>query len=63
MQMEYLDMGTPLTLNHYLNALGGSITSLPHDSTRFAPVNSANLRAETDIPGLYLSGKVFSLSK
>ena len=53
---DVLDLGTPLSIKHYLQALGGSVASMPHDQHRFAPRNSANLRWETDVPNLYLSG-------
>jgi all-trans-retinol 13,14-reductase len=55
-----MDVGTPLSHNYYINTPTGEIYGLDHNVERFAdPEIIMNLRAETDIPGLVLTGELF----
>lgn len=56
-QKEYMDVGTPLTNKYYLGAPMGEMYGLDQGKSRFTPETIATLRADTDIPGLYLTGK------
>lgn len=55
--MEYLDVGTPLSNKYYLGFAHGEMYGLDHSMQRFLPDAAMHLRAKTDIPGLYLTGK------
>ena len=58
MQVEYLDVGSPVTNKYYLNAPKGEIYGLDHTAKRFgSPDIMMTLRPETDIPGLLLTGR------
>ena len=57
LQVEYFDVGTPLSNQYYINSAEGEIYGLEHDLRRFSPEVVMNLRPETDIPGLFLTGK------
>jgi len=48
---------SPATNNYYLAQPHGEIYGLDHSMERFQPMMLAQLRPETDIPGLYLSGQ------
>merc|ERR1712086_997395 len=53
-----MSVGTPLSNQHYIAAPRGEIYGLDHNHARFAdPQLVMELRPETDIPGLYLSGQ------
>ncbi|XP_023348959.1 putative all-trans-retinol 13,14-reductase isoform X2 [Eurytemora carolleeae] len=56
-KIDYVEIGSPVTNNHYLAAPHGEIYGLDHCSERFDPLMIAKLRPETDIPGLYLTGQ------
>jgi all-trans-retinol 13,14-reductase len=57
-KVEYLEVGTPVTNNYYLNTPRGEIYGLDHTAQRFGdPEISMHLRAETEIPGLLLTGQ------
>ena len=51
-----MDLATPLTFENLIRGAKGSVGSLAHDTARLNPSAFAELRAETDIPKLYLSG-------
>jgi all-trans-retinol 13,14-reductase len=57
-KVEYFEVGTPVTNNYYLNTPRGEIYGLEHNTTRFGnPEIAMNLRANTGIPGLMLTGQ------
>jgi len=49
--------GTPLTHIHYLNSMHGEIYGINHNKERFSLDQAMNLRPETPIPGLFLTGQ------
>lgn len=51
---SYFDLGTPLTIEHYLAQPRGAIYGLDHCMARFA---ADWLRPQTDVPNLYLTGQ------
>lgn len=54
---QFIEMGTPLSNAHYLGSTQGEMYGLQHSIERFLPPAAMHLRAETDIPGLYLTGQ------
>lgn len=57
-KVEYFDIGSPLSNNYYLGSMKGEIYGADHDLARFAdPDVLINLRPDTDIPGLLLTGQ------
>lgn len=54
---EYFDVGTPLSNQFYLNSLQGEVYGLDYDVGRFDLGVVSELRPETDIPGLFLTGQ------
>ncbi|XP_060062907.1 all-trans-retinol 13,14-reductase-like [Ylistrum balloti] len=54
---EFIEMGTPLSNAHYLGSTEGEMYGLQHSIERFAAPAAVHLRAETDIPGLFLTGQ------
>jgi len=56
-KIDYIEIASPVTNNHYLGSPHGEIYGLDHTRERFAPEMVAKLRPETDVPGLYLSGQ------
>ena len=56
-RLEYLEVGTPLSNQHYLNTEFGEVYGLDHDLARFDPNIAIELRPETPIQGLYLTGQ------
>jgi len=56
-RIDYIEIGTPITLKHYLAAPHGEIYGLDHSFDRLQPWMMAQLRPETDIMGLYLTGQ------
>lgn len=55
-QVKYFDVGSPLSNKYYLGFQQGEMYGLEHQMQRFLPEASIQLRAKTDIPGLYLTG-------
>lgn len=55
-----MEVGTPLTFQHYLRTSQGEIYGLDHTTARFNAKNAAHLRPKTPINGLYLTGQVRS---
>ena len=51
--VEYAELSTPLTLEHYLHSPKGQFYGLPATTERY---RIQGLRAKTSVPGLYLSG-------
>eukprot|EP00105_Crassostrea_gigas_P002156 XP_011414585.1 PREDICTED: putative all-trans-retinol 13,14-reductase [Crassostrea gigas] len=56
-KVEYFDVGTPLSNKYYLGFQHGEMYGLDHNMQRFLPEPAIQLRAKTDIPGLYLTGQ------
>ena len=54
---EFFEIGTPLTNNHFISSPKGEIYGCDHNRDRFSPITAAMLRAETSVPGLYLTGQ------
>ncbi len=56
-QVEYMEVGTPLTTNYYIGSPHGEIYGLEHDIRRFSsPEIASELRPDTEIAGLWLTG-------
>ena len=55
--IDYVDIGTPVTNNHYISSTKGEIYGLDHNVDRFDAQANAALRPETDISGLYMTGQ------
>ncbi len=55
--MEFIEVGTPLTHQHYLNAPHGEIYGLEHDQSRFSASNAARLRPTTPVRNLFMTGQ------
>lgn len=54
--VDYSELSTPLTNEHFTAHARGGIYGLPALPERFAPQNAAWTKAETPVPGLYLTG-------
>ncbi len=55
--VDFLEVGSPLTNKHYLAQPHGEIYGLDHHMGRFDPLMVSQLRPETDVPGLFLTGQ------
>ena len=56
-KVEFMEMGTPVSNKYYIGSPRGEVYGLDHTLTRFAdPEVMVNLRPQTDIPGLVLTG-------
>eukprot|EP00088_Acartia_fossae_P007748 TRINITY_DN13629_c0_g1_i2.p1 TRINITY_DN13629_c0_g1~~TRINITY_DN13629_c0_g1_i2.p1 ORF type:complete len:339 (+),score=79.03 TRINITY_DN13629_c0_g1_i2:81-1019(+) len=56
-KIVYTEIASPLTNQHYIAQPNGEIYGLDHTMERFDPWMVAQLRPETDLPGLYLTGQ------
>lgn len=56
-KVEYFDVGTPLTNQYYIASSHGELYGVDHNVERFTPQNVLDLRAETSIKGLFLTGQ------
>ena len=56
-QLEYFDVGTPLSNKYYLGCPSGEMYGLNHVKERVKPEVIMQLRPETEVPGLYLTGE------
>jgi len=57
--VEYFTVGSPVSNKYYLGSAKGEIYGLDHSKERFAsPEIVMNLRPDTDIPGLAITGKI-----
>ncbi|KAK3740160.1 hypothetical protein QZH41_014090, partial [Actinostola sp. cb2023] len=54
---EFFDVGSPLSNQYYIASPRGEIYGLDHNKDRFSPETCVNLRPNTTIPGLYLTGQ------
>ncbi|XP_052073278.1 all-trans-retinol 13,14-reductase-like isoform X1 [Mytilus californianus] len=59
-KVAYTDVGSPLSNKYYLGFDKGEMYGLDHTLQRFSPEVSVELRAQTDIPGLFLTGQDIS---
>ena len=55
--IDYVEIGSPLSNKFYLAQPNGEIYGLDHGRERFDAKTCSQLRASTDIPGLYLTGQ------
>ena len=55
--IEYVEIGTPVTNKHYFGNLHGELYGLDHSIERLSLSVDTKLRPKTDIPGLYLTGQ------
>ncbi|KAK4020460.1 hypothetical protein OUZ56_002436 [Daphnia magna] len=55
--IDYVTVGSPVTIEHYLSTREGGTYNMEHDMTRFGPEQSALLRPESGIEGLYFTGQ------
>ena len=56
LQLEYIDVGTPISNRYYLGCPNGEIYGLNHVKERVQPEVLMELRPDTVVPGLYLTG-------
>ena len=56
-KMDYIDVGSPLSNRYYLSSQRGEVYGVDHDMLRFSPLTQIELRPETPISGLYLTGQ------
>ncbi|XP_046543995.1 all-trans-retinol 13,14-reductase-like [Haliotis rubra] len=56
-QLEYMEVGTPVSNLHYLGAPLGEMYGMDHRSERLSADTSINMRPATGIPGLYMTGQ------
>ena len=56
-KLEYFEVGTPLSNRYYLESFNGEVYGLDHDVNRFDPYVQTELRPETPVSGLYLTGQ------
>lgn len=56
-KVEYFDVGTPVTNRYYIGAAAGEMYGCDHDMKRFTPHATVDLRPETDINNLYITGQ------
>ena len=58
LQVDYFEVGSPLSNDYYLGTKKGELYGLDHNIQRASdPDVLINLRAETDVKGLYMTGK------
>ena len=61
-KVEFMEMGTPVSNKYYIGSPRGEVYGLDHTLTRFAdPEVMVNLRPQTDIPGLVLTGNDYKI--
>ena len=59
--VDYCEVSTPLTNEHFTAHPQGAMYGLPKEQARFAPQNRAWTQVKTPLPGLYMTGSdVFS---
>lgn len=56
-KVEYFNVGTPLTNQYYIASSRGEMYGVDHDIRRFSAQSVLNLRAETSVRGLFLTGQ------
>ena len=56
-QADHFNMSSPLSLVYYLKAPSGSIASMAHNGERYNSVALGQVKSETDIENLWLTGE------
>ena len=56
-KVEYFDVGTPLSNQYYLSSFSGEVYGLDHNQQRFSLDTLVQLRPDTAVPGLFLTGQ------
>lgn len=56
-KVEYFDIGSPLSNQYYIAASRGELYGADHNVGRFLPQSVFNLRADTSIKGMFLTGQ------
>lgn len=56
-KVEYFDVGSPVTNKYYLGANRGEMYGLDHDLKRFTAAAAVDLRPDTPLKGLFLTGQ------
>ncbi|XP_017561101.1 all-trans-retinol 13,14-reductase-like [Pygocentrus nattereri] len=56
-RIEYLDVGTPITNQHYIAAPKGEIYGADHGTARFSAEFCISMKPQTPIKNLYLTGQ------
>ena len=56
-KVEYFDVGTPVTNKYYIGAAAGEMYGCDHDMKRFSPHAAVDLRPETNVKNLYITGQ------
>lgn len=55
--VEYFDVGTPLSNQYYLGSYSGEVYGVDHHVTRFSLDTMSQLRPQTPLQGLFLTGQ------
>ncbi|XP_035689153.1 all-trans-retinol 13,14-reductase-like [Branchiostoma floridae] len=56
-KVEFIEVATSISNNHYINVSHGEIYGLEHCRTRCSAEMALKLRPETPVPGLFLTGQ------
>lgn len=56
-KVEYFDVGTPVTNRYYIGAAAGEMYGCDHDMKRFTPHAAVDLRPQTNIKNLFITGQ------
>lgn len=56
-KVEYFNVGSPLSNQYYIASSRGEFYGADHNVKRFFPQSVFNLRADTSVQGLYLTGQ------
>ncbi|XP_078671245.1 all-trans-retinol 13,14-reductase-like [Branchiostoma floridae x Branchiostoma belcheri] len=61
-KVEFIEVATPISNNHYIHVSQGEIYGLDHTPTRCSAEMALKLRPDTPVPGLYLTGQDICLT-
>ncbi|KAI8483969.1 hypothetical protein Bbelb_383590, partial [Branchiostoma belcheri] len=61
-KVEFIEVATPISNNHYIHVSQGEIYGLDHSPTRCSAEMALKLRPDTPVPGLYLTGQDICLT-
>lgn len=56
-RVEYFDVGTPLSNQYYLGSYSGEVYGIDHHVKRFSLQAMSQMRPQTALPGLFLTGQ------